>query len=268
MNQNHDKSHHHIDPSTPSNIDLIADYCASLSLDFEAAITSDFPLALSSSTVLDDLSSLRLAYHRNLEATRTQILFTAVHLKRLHARIKEISSSSIVHPKFQVAIITSDVLPETGEYISKLLIDALVAPGNGGTEGVVKPDHILVMGRRGDVGNAFSGSVVSKPEWEEDPNALAGVSMVILVCSSMHLALVEEQIRSQDLSRIVLFACIQGVLHRRLCTLLKTENVLIPDIDFAMSFGNSSGKQDNNSGSACGCIAEVKGSILTQQRGK
>ncbi|KAJ3109797.1 hypothetical protein HDU97_000027 [Phlyctochytrium planicorne] len=151
-----------------------------------------------------------------------------------------------LHRKFQVALVTSDILPETGEYMAKLLIDSLICRGKDPKPYHLQPNQILVLGRRPDIINTFTGEygVNIKADWEEDPAALVGVSLVVVLCSSMHITLVQEQLQYQDLNRIVIFAAIRGVLHQRLCSLFKTEKVLLPTFDFANTGGEASSRHD------------------------
>ncbi|KAI8852112.1 hypothetical protein BC829DRAFT_440857 [Chytridium lagenaria] len=87
----------------------------------------DYPL---SSSLLsgDDLSHLRILHHRVVESVRNQCVGVVRMMKKLLERLKKVDGLD-VHKMFKVGIVTSDILPETGEYLGRVLVDMLVGGG-------------------------------------------------------------------------------------------------------------------------------------------
>ncbi|KAJ3334115.1 hypothetical protein HDU76_010237 [Blyttiomyces sp. JEL0837] len=215
----------------------------SFSFDFQKALTRDFL----SPQQPDDLSQRRISYHRTTESTQTQVCWIIERLHWFHEEMKHAQANHNMNKKlgelgrgvFKVGIVSSDVLPETGEYMAKVLIDGLLR-GNEDSHGSVRfplsPSQICVLGRRDDLQKLLPKEhqdVNVVWEWEEDAVLVKSLSVLIIICSAMHFTLVQEQLSKQDLSQTVVISLVPGITPERVSSLLNQCQMIIhPFWDF------------------------------------
>ncbi|KAJ3404667.1 hypothetical protein HDV05_007044, partial [Chytridiales sp. JEL 0842] len=140
-------------------------YFQSLKFDFTKNIAADYHSKRAAAAAADEHARHRTHYHRSTESTRNQIVWLACHLSLLHQRI-----SNSTNDDFKIGILTSDILPETGEYVAKIVIDALLSLKRDDKPWFTA-DQILVLGRRDNLVEALSDQakgVKILAEWEDD----------------------------------------------------------------------------------------------------
>ncbi|KAJ3141480.1 hypothetical protein HK100_006235 [Physocladia obscura] len=165
--------------------DSIANFTRSLeaSFDFSLAIGKDIITHISdkaqgsqtnySTNAISDMYLLhRTRYHLGKESLRDQIIWIAFIIKNIFDNIrsspslleKQVNSDNSTRNIFRVAILASDILPETCEFDTKVLIDALLSativdnktaqlddtPIKSAQHQVplLTPKQVVVMGRR------------------------------------------------------------------------------------------------------------------------
>ncbi|KAI8814589.1 hypothetical protein BJ742DRAFT_270000 [Cladochytrium replicatum] len=98
----------------------------------------------------------------------------------------------------------------------------------------LRADQVSVLSRRKDLASTFTASHSKvKVEWGwDDPQFLAQFTVVMILCSTMHLSLVNELIRTQEMPAHLLFInATPMVTTQRLRNICKTELVLQPAWD-------------------------------------
>ncbi|KNC99662.1 hypothetical protein, variant [Spizellomyces punctatus DAOM BR117] len=204
------------DPSQP--FPPLEDFCRNLSFSFSKSLPSEANRA--------EGSQWRISYHRQVECIRNQATYTLRALKQMHENIPSVDSTR----PFRVGLFIADVLPATGEMMCRVLLDAVLDQ----TKILTKKD-ITILGRRSDI---IRSSLAERHKsldilWDWDNQEfLAQFSVVILLSSSMHMPLIEEQLRTQarfpDVPPTVFFSTAPGITRQKLVKLLKTDLVIQP----------------------------------------
>ncbi|TPX61575.1 hypothetical protein SpCBS45565_g07211 [Spizellomyces sp. 'palustris'] len=204
------------DPSPP--FPPLEDFCRNLSFSFSKSLSSD-----ASRT---EGSQLRISYHRQVECIRNQATYTVRAVKQIHENIPSIDSKR----PFRVGLFIADVLPATGEMMCRVLLDALLDQTR-----ILTTKDITILGRRSDI---IRNSLAERHRgldilWDWDNQEfLAQFSVIILLSSSMHMPLIEEQLRTQarfpEVPPTVFFSTAPGITRQKLVQLLKTDFVIQP----------------------------------------
>ncbi|KAI8614948.1 hypothetical protein BC830DRAFT_339916 [Chytriomyces sp. MP71] len=187
--------------------DSISNFFRNLSFPFAESLHLD---NITCDLKIDTLSYRRLRYHRMTESLRDQIVWMAIKLKQVSDRF-----STSEHPLFKVGLLLSDILPETGEFYCKMPF--------------FEPRQIVILGRRNDllewIHRKHKG-VQTVWDWENKPESMAGLSIVAMLTSSMHVTLIEEQARGHNLSKVVIVSAVPGTAPKRVSSLLKSKLVV------------------------------------------
>ncbi|TPX72039.1 hypothetical protein CcCBS67573_g05943 [Chytriomyces confervae] len=214
--------------------DSISNFFRSLTFNFSDALMDDCPKPNSNPTPHSEtkrfasLSTRRVLYHRMTESMRNQILWIAIKLQKLHKQIELTKASSL--KKFRMGILLSDVLPETGEFYCKVIVASLLKATCPLTKvPYFAPNEITIFGRRDALQSWMDREhcgVETVWDWENNTQSTDSVSLIIMLSSSMHVTLIEEQLRGHDLSETVLVSTVPALTHARVSTLLRSKLTL------------------------------------------
>ncbi|TPX57746.1 hypothetical protein CcCBS67573_g09223 [Chytriomyces confervae] len=209
--------------------DSISNFFRSLTFNFSDALmhdcTTNNPAPHSETNRFTSLTTRRVSYHRMTESMRNQILWIAIKLQKLHKQIELTKASSL--KKFRMGILLSDVLPETGEFYCKVIVASLLKATCPSTNvPFFAPNQITIFGRRDALQSWMDREhcgVETVWDWENNTQSTDSVSLIIMLSSSMHVTLIEEQLRGHNLSETVLVSTVPALTHARVSTLLRSK---------------------------------------------
>ncbi|KAJ3067340.1 hypothetical protein HDU98_009485 [Podochytrium sp. JEL0797] len=209
--------------------DSISNFFRNLTFDFSTSLQDDQPANTPLSCVTQELVHTRIKYHRMKESIRDQVVWVAMQLRKLHQAMPGKKPACI-------GFLLSDIFPETGESDCKVIIHALLKAASANGKGrLFDTRQIVILGRRDHmvswVDEEHPG-VRTVVEWERNPKATEGIDLLVILGSAIHITLVEEQLRSQNLSKIILMPVIAGIPDERLTSLLATNMVISPYWNF------------------------------------
>jgi hypothetical protein len=251
--------------SDSNNDDIVKPYFSSLLYDFAESLAADYD-SVSKAAIDDDLSKKRITYHRTTESIRNQVAWISYHLSLLHRYIydgsnqsrKEASDGSDrFRREFKIGILSSDILPETGEFMALAIIDGILKYGkkNGTEEGDqqhwIKPSQIVILGRRDNLVKSLPPKAKGVKviwDWEDDKEIVPSLSILIVTCSSMHITLVQEHLQGHDVSKTLLVPAVSGVTFERFCSLVKANLALSPFWNFESNPDDRKVSQNVSSG--------------------
>ena len=223
----------------------------------------DFQQSLKFTSYASELSEKRIRLHQTNESVVHQVRFVLkclVEIRQLAAaklsekkvdpweldsdqsglnQSKSTESSSTQKP-FRMAILLSDIFPETNEALCCAILHNLLWENVSETQ-LLSLNQIEIISRRTDLHDRVLPPKYAsiKVSWNfTDPNYISQFDFVVLACTSMHAPMVTELFAQQCCPQTIMMPVVSGVLMARLRSLLKSELVIQPRFDRSQNKGS------------------------------